>query len=134
MPVNTTVVTDPEGEYDDWIELYNLSVETQDLSGWFLSDNENHISKWQFPPATTIPGKGYLIIWADDDSSQVGLHANFKLSSLGEELILSDPEGDLIDEVLYPGQTLELSYSRNPDGEGEFKWQIPTFSRTNNDN
>jgi hypothetical protein len=36
-----------------------------------------------------------------------------------------------MDKVLYPGQTLELSYSRNPDGEGEFKWQIPTFARTN---
>ncbi|HAM11069.1 MAG: hypothetical protein A2X05_01055 [Bacteroidetes bacterium GWE2_41_25] len=131
MPVNTTVVADPEGEFDDWIELYNLSSEAKDLSGWFLSDNGKHISKWQFPSSTTIAGKGYLIIWADDDSSQTGLHANFKLSSLGEELLLSDPDGNLIDKVLYPGQTLELSFSRNPDGKGEFKWQIPTFARTN---
>lgn len=134
MPVNTTVVTDPDGEYDDWIELYNISSEQQDLSGWFLSDNKNHISKWQFPDATTIEGKGYLIIWADDDSSGVGLHANFKLSSLGEELILSDPDGNLFDKVLYSGQSQELSFSRNPDGEGEFKWQISTFSLSNNDN
>lgn len=134
MPVNTTVVSDPDGDFDDWIELYNKSSEAQDLSGWFLSDNEKYISKWQFPPATTIAGKGYLIIWADDESSQIGLHASFKLSSLGEELVLSDRNGNLIDKVLYPAQTLELSYSRNPDGEGAFKWQIPTFSRTNNNN
>ena len=134
MPVNSTVVSDPDGDFDDWIELYNISSAAQDLSGWFLSDNEKHISKWQFPPATTIAGKGYLIIWADDDSSQIGLHASFKLSSLGEEILLSDTEGNLMDKVLYSGQTLELSYSRNPDGEGPFKWQIPTFARTNNDN
>jgi hypothetical protein len=134
MPVNNTVVSDPDGDFDDWIELYNISSEAQDLSGWFLSDNEKHISKWQFPPATTIAGKGYLIIWADDDSSQNGLHASFKLSSLGEEVLLSDSDGNLIDKVLYPGQTLELSYSRNPDGIGAFKWQIPTLSGTNNDN
>lgn len=133
MPVNTTVVSDPDGEFDDWIELYNLSSEPQDLSGWFLSDNGKHISKWQFPEATKIEGKGYLIIWADDDSSGIGLHANFKLSSLGEELLLSDSDGNLIDKVLYPGQSLELSFSRIPDGEGEFIWQIPTFARTNND-
>lgn len=131
MPVNTTVVSDPDGEFDDWIELYNMSSEARDLSGWFLSDNEKHISKWQFPPATTIAGKGYLVIWADDDSAQIGLHSNFKLSSLGEEVLLSDSDGNLMDKVLYPGQTLELSYSRNPDGEGVFKWQIPTFARTN---
>ena len=131
MPVNTTVVSDPDGEFDDWIELYNKSSESHDLSGWFLSDNEKHISKWQFPAATTIEGNGYLIIWADDDSSGNGLHSNFKLSSLGEELLLSDPDGNLIDKVLYPGQSLELSFSRNPDGLGEFKWQIPTFARTN---
>lgn len=131
MPVNTTVVSDPDGEFDDWIELYNMSSEAKDLSGWFLTDNEKHISKWQFPPATTIAGKGYLVIWADDDSAQIGLHANFKLSSLGEEVLLSDSDGNLVDKVLYPGQTLELSYSRYPDGTGEFKWQIPTFARTN---
>ena len=134
MPVNTTVVSDPDGDFDDWIELYNLSPDARDLSGWFLSDNEKHISKWQFPASTSIEGKGYLIIWADDDSSSNGLHANFKLSSLGEELLLSDPDGNLIDKVLYPGQSLELSFSRKPDGEGEFIWQIPTFARTNNDN
>jgi len=39
MPVNTTVVSDPDGEFDDWIELYNLSSEPQDLSGWFLSES-----------------------------------------------------------------------------------------------
>jgi hypothetical protein len=132
MPVNSTVVADPDGDYDDWIELYNISSEEQDLSGWFLSDNEKHISKYQFPPSTSIAAKGYIIIWADDDSSVAGLHASFKLSSLGEELILSDPEGDQIDKVIYPGQSLELSYSRNPDGTGDFKWQLPTFAMTNN--
>ncbi|MBI5008808.1 MAG: lamin tail domain-containing protein [Bacteroidia bacterium] len=134
MPVNNTVVSDPDGDFDDWIELYNMSSESFDLSGCFLSDNEKHISKWQFPASTKIEGKGYLIIWADDDSSGTGLHTNFKLSSLGEEILLSDPDGNLIDKVLYPGQSLELSYSRNPDGEGAFIWQIPTFARSNNSN
>ncbi|MBK9390136.1 MAG: lamin tail domain-containing protein [Bacteroidetes bacterium] len=131
MPVNTTVVADQNGEYNDWIELYNISDNEQDISGWFLSDNDKHISKWQFPASTTIKGRGYLIIWADDDSAQTGLHANFKLSSLGEELILSDPEGITVDKALYPGQSLELSYSRNPDGTGAFVWQIPTYLKSN---
>jgi hypothetical protein len=132
LPVNTTIAPDQNGEYDDWIELYNLSNSVKDISGYFISDNKDHFSKWEFPAGTSIPGKGYLIIWADDDSAQIGLHANFKLSSQGEEVLLSSPEGDLLDKVIYPGQTLELSFSRNPDGTGSFRWQIPTFNSSNN--
>jgi hypothetical protein len=132
LPVNNSIVPDQNGEYDDWIELYNLSGSVKDISGYFLSDNKGHFSKWEFPSGTSIPGNGYLIIWADDDSAQVGLHANFKLSSQGEEVLLSKPDGTLIDKVIYPGQTLELSFSRNPDGTGSFKWQTPTYNTSNN--
>jgi hypothetical protein len=132
LPVNTSIVPDQNGEYDDWIELYNLSGSVKDISGYFLSDNKDHFSKWEFPSGTSIPGNGYLIVWADDDSAQVGLHTNFKLSSQGEEVLLSTPDGTLIDKVIYPGQTLELSFSRNPDGTGSFKWQIPTYNSSNN--
>jgi hypothetical protein len=132
LPVNSTIITDQYGEYDDWIELYNLSGTVKDLSGYFISDNKDHFSKWEFPSGTSIPGNGYLIIWADDDSAQIGLHANFKLSSQGEEILFSAPDGTLLDKVIFPGQTLELSFSRNPDGIGTFRWQTPTYNKTNN--
>jgi hypothetical protein len=132
LPVNTSVAPDQNGEYDDWIELYNLSNSVKDISGYYLSDNKDHFSKWVFPAGTSIAAKGYLIIWADDDSAQVGLHANFKLSSLGEEVLLSTPDGTLADKVIFPGQTLELSFSRNPDGTGSFRWQTPTYNSSNN--
>jgi hypothetical protein len=132
LPVNTTIVADQDGEYDDWIELVNLSSSNKDISGYYLSDNKDHFSKWQIPSGTAIPGNGYLIIWADDDSAQAGLHANFKLSSQGEEVLLSQPDGTLLDKVIYPGQTLELSFSRFPDGTGAFRWQTPTFNSSNN--
>src|SRR5665647_1552707 len=40
MPVNSTTVADNYGEYDDWIELYNLSPSPQDLTGCYLSDKK----------------------------------------------------------------------------------------------
>ena len=132
LPVNTSIMPDQNGEYDDWIELYNLSGSAKDISGFFLSDNRDHFSKWEFPAGTSIPGNGYLVIWADDDSAQVGLHTNFKLSSQGEEVLLSTPDGTLADKVIYPGQSLELSFSRNPDGTGSFMWQTPSFNSSNN--
>ena len=73
----------------------------------------------------------FLIIWADKDTIQAGLHANFKLSSKGEEVLLSKPDKRRIDEVDYPAQTYELTYSRIPDGTGTFRWEYPSFNRPN---
>ena len=131
MPVNTNVVADQNGEYDDWIELYNLSSVNKDISGYYLSDKKSKPKKWHFPVGTSIHGKGYLIVWADKDTTQAGLHANFKLSSEGETVLLSTPDGTLIDKVDFPAQTLQFTYSRNPDGTGPFMWQNPTFDRSN---
>ena len=131
MPVNSTTIADNYGEYDDWIELYNLSSSPQDLTGCYLSDKKSHRTKWKFPTGTSISGNGYLIIWADNDTTQYGLHANFKLSSSGEKVVLSYPDSTIIDEVAFPAQTLELSYSRVPNGTGPFRWQTPTFEKPN---
>jgi hypothetical protein len=131
MPVNSTTAADQNGQYDDWIELYNKSYTSIDMSGYYLSDNKKKNLKWKFPEGVTIPGNGYLIVWADDDTTQLGLHANFKLSSAGEDAVLSRADGKIIDQVSFPAQTLELSYSRIPNGIGEFRWMIPTFDRDN---
>lgn len=132
LAVNSTIVTDQNGEFDDWFELYNLTAEDIDISGYFISDNDSKPLKWKLPSGTIIKGGGYLVVWADNDTTQAGLHANFKLSSGGEELVLSKPDLTIIDEISYPAQAAELSYSRFPDGTGPFKWQIPTFNASNN--
>ncbi len=132
LAVNSTIVSDQNGEFDDWFELFNLTEADIDISGYYLSDNDSKTSKWKIPPGTIIKGNGYLVIWADKDTTQAGLHANFKLSSGGEELVFSQPDLSVIDEISYPAQTAELSYSRVPDGTGSFRWQIPTYNKTNN--
>ncbi len=131
MPVNSGTVADQDGEYDDWIELFNLTSKTVDLSGYFLSDTKKDITKWKFPKQSIIGPSGYLIIWADNDTLETGLHANFKLSSEGEEAILTNPQNVVIDKVKFPAQTLDLTYSRIPNGTGDFKWASPTFNRSN---
>jgi len=131
MAVNSTIVADQNGEYDDWIEMYNKSSLIMNLSGYYITDSKSNLVKWKIPAGTTIPANGYLIVWADSDTLQAGLHSNFKLSSGGEKLLFVNPGKLIIDEVDYPAQTLELSYSRNPDGTGSFLWQLPTFSTRN---
>lgn len=62
------------------------------LTGWNLSDKTANPTKWTFPEAS-IPADGYLIVWADEDTAQTSLHANFKLSASGEAVLLSDAGG-----------------------------------------
>lgn len=131
MARNTTTISDEYDEFDDWIELYNNSIYGIDLSGYYLSDNLSFPTKWQFPEGTTIGAQGFLIVWADDDTHQEGLHASFKLSAEGEELVLLNRKKDVVDYVKFGAQSLELSYSRIPNGTGGFSWQHPTFYSVN---
>ena len=132
LPVNFSIASDQDGEYDDWIEMYNSSPESLDLSGYYLSDSKSNLSKWKFPSGTSISGFGYLIVWADTDTTQNGLHTNFKLSSAGEKVIFVNPDLSIIDKVDYGAQTLEIAFARKPDGSGSFVWQTPTFNASNN--
>jgi len=131
MPSNSTI-PDPVGEFDDWIELYNTTGSPVDLSGYFLTDNKANLKRWEIPAGTSIPAFGFLIVWADDDALQPGLHASFKLSAAGESAILSAPGPKILDEVSFPAQSQDLSYSRSPDGSGKFVWKNPTPGGPNN--
>ena len=67
-----------------------------DLAGWYLSDNPENPRKWPFPAGTRIAAGGYLLIWADEDGGDSpGLHANFKLSASGEQVLLVDTDARL---------------------------------------
>jgi hypothetical protein len=91
MASNTKSLSDPQKEFDDWIELHNLSDHQIDLSGMYLSDRKERPKKWTIPEHTFIPAGGYLILWADEDvEDEPGLHLNFKLSNGGEFIILTD--------------------------------------------
>jgi len=124
-------INDPDGGYPDWIELYNNTDEALDLSDTYLSDKNDNFLKWQFPAGTTIPGGGYLIIWADEDQEQQGLHANFKLSKNGEAIYLSNADESSIDSISFREQTANVSLSRVPNGTGDFVAQHTTHGYSN---
>ena len=131
MASNDVTVADQDGEFDDWIEIYNNNATNIDLGGYFLSDNAGDLMKWEFPSGTTIDGNGYLIIWADGDDTQSGLHAGFKLSAAAESVFLVNAGGAIVDEVSYVNQTSDISYGRFPNGTGNFQTMSPTFNGEN---
>ena len=126
MALNDSTVADPQGDYDDWVELVNITAETVDLSGMYLSDNPENPLKWRLPDGTVIGPGGFLLIWADEDGADTpGLHANFRLSASGEAVWLydTDERGNvLLDSVSYDRLLADQSFGRHPDGTGP--WQV----------
>lgn len=133
MPANKTTAMDEEGEYGDWIELYNTSSEAVDLSGYYLTDEDIQLDRWAFPSGTVIAPQSTLIIWADDkEDLTTGLHANFKLSASGENLYLVTPDLNFADFLTFEDAADDASYARQPNGSGAFSWtDTPTFDSNN---
>ena len=120
MAANFSKVSDQDGEYDDWVELYNGGNTSINLEGFYLSDNENDLTKWIFPN-TVIQANDYKIIWCDTaGSSQTGLHTTYRLSADQEEVYLTDPSGIVVDAVHYVNMPTDLAYARVPNGNGVF--------------
>ena len=121
MASNSAGKTDPQGEYDDWIELHNLSDASVNLGGMYLTDDLDRPTKWQIPAGTSIAPMGYVLIWADNDTGDAGLHASFSLSADGEDLALFDVDGvTLLDQVSFATQGADISYGRYPNGTGDW--------------
>ncbi|MCF8242301.1 MAG: CotH kinase family protein [Melioribacteraceae bacterium] len=125
---NESAYTDPHGEFDDWLEIYNNSVEPVLLTGMYLTDKQDNLTKWQFTQDDLYIAAGeFLIVWCDEDSGQVGLHSNFKLDADGEYIALVSGNGNtIIDEIEFGTQQSDISFGRYPDAYEHWGSMEPT--------
>jgi len=130
MPNNTLTAADQDGEYNDWVELYNTSNSSINLQGYFLSDRRGEPTKFQFP-YVSIAANDYLIIWVDKDTLQTGLHTNFKLSASSEQVYFFSPDTNLIDYVHFYNMQADESIARTKDGNGPFEVTNSSYNSTN---
>jgi len=123
---NELAYMDPsDGEYDDWIELYNPTSSPVNLLNWSMTDDPGSGDQWYFPD-TVLPAGGYLIVWADGDTADPGLHADFSISKNGEDLVLYDALGAMVDSISFGTQYEDTTYARIPDGFGSWFYAMPT--------
>ncbi len=120
MAINDDIIKDEDGDNSDWIEIYNSSSTEISLSGWYLTDDENNLTKWSFPNIT-ISAKEYLIVFASnkDRKAEKGkLHTNFKLSGSGEYLALVKQGNQLVSvfSPVFPEQFQNISYGKISSG------------------
>ncbi|MFK7785556.1 MAG: lamin tail domain-containing protein, partial [Crocinitomicaceae bacterium] len=118
MSVNGSTYADEDGDFSDWVELYNPTLTTINLENFTLSDGFSQLEKWSFP-ATSIPAGEYLVIFLSGKDRSISgseLHTNFKLKSTGEYIILSNDLGVVVDHFLPVDLRKDYSYGRLPDG------------------
>ncbi len=111
MTKNTYTLEDNFHEYSDYIELYNGYNKTINLEGYHISDIEYETNRWTFPNME-IKAHEYIIVYATGRNTCTDniCHTNFKLSSKGEVLTLTDPSGNIINKFTYPELANDLAY------------------------
>jgi hypothetical protein len=115
---NDTGIRDADGDNSDWIEIYNAGNELVDLSGMYLTDEEDDLEKWEFPDGVTLAAGGFLLVFASNkEGGLIGgeVHADFALAAGGEFLALVDVDGTtIIDQYApaFPEQLEDISYGR----------------------
>jgi hypothetical protein len=121
---NSNSIKDEDNSYQDWIELYNSGPTSVNLLGFGLSDDPLVLYKWTFPNVSLASGQ-YLIVWASDKNKTIvggQLHTNFKISSTGETILLTNTSGVTISTVPPVNLQTDISYGKYPNGTGPYAY------------
>lgn len=119
---NNFTIQDDAGNYSDYIEIFNYGNFDVDLSGYYLSDNPEDVTKWRFPE-TQLKTNTYLLLWADGVNEKSNYHLNFQLNNAGEFVGLYAPANKyfaIVDSITFPKTGADISFGRLPNGIGDF--------------
>ena len=135
MSSNTTAVTDENGKYADWVEIWNSTDHIINLKGVGLSDRADRI--YFLFPGISLEADGRVVVFCDNTNqanANSALHAKFKLSSAGETVYLYTPDGYQIDSCDYKIMTSDESYALTVNGFEIVSWFSPGFENTEEGN
>ena len=113
MADNCTFFMDETGACPDYVEIHNTTSGPVDLSGWSLSDKADKLLRWQFP-SVSLPADGYLAVHCsgmDRRDDPTHLHTNFRISNKGDNVYLTDANGNTVSHVKTPVMEPDQSYS-----------------------
>ena len=129
MEKNRTTLRDEDGDFSDWIELWNRSDEAVDISGWNLSDRENQLG-WTLPEMSLQPGERIVIFASGKDRQGERLHTGFSLSG-DEGVWLRNEYGYLCSSALCADCDGDVSMALGDDGSyGQNLYPTPGYENT----
>ena len=129
---------DNYGQNEDWFELYNTSGVAINLNGYYVSDKNNNLTKWQFTSDVYINPNEHLVVFCSgrDEINGGNIHTSFKLHQTkgNEWIILTDPDGiTVIDSVFIKPCLTNSSRGRlnyTDDTKGVFTTPTPGATNT----
>jgi len=133
---NSLCCTDENGEFDNYIEIYNYGADTIELGGYLITDDISDPENfYQIPTgndSTIIEPGGFLLLWADEESGQGVLHVDIELSDIGEQIgLYMQDSTTIVDLVTYPAQANDVAYGRYLDGLDSWQNMNPTPGMSN---
>lgn len=140
MADNDAVISDNNGEFDSWIEIYNGSGTDVDLVGYYMS-NDPAGSPFRIqrcfnnaPAMVTVPANGFGLLWADDDIDQGANLLGFELNANGGFTGLHAMDGVTpIDSISFGAQQTDVSFGRRSDGVNDWvQFETSTPNESNN--
>ena len=123
-PSNLSLKMDEGGEYSDWISILNHSASSYNLKGHYFSDRVDQPYKYKIQEDLYVPANDTLRLWTDDRDDLANMQLPFKLSGSGEALLLSNPLGVRMEEVVFPRVPMNYLYLKN---EVSDKWAYSTW-------
>ncbi len=132
MTSNKGAVPDETGDFPDWVEIYNNTDASLDISGYGLTDDLISAAKWTFPEGSVIEPRGYLVVFCSGDTTRGKMHAPFKLSA-SDEVILSTVSGKVVDSITLKPVSSGYSLGRSADDGTTWKEMLPSPGYPNTD-
>jgi len=129
MAINGRTLADEDGDFEDWVEIYNPTDAAVDLDGWFLTDDSDRLNRWRLPAVTMEPGDYEVVFASKKDRTGAELHTDFKLDGDGEFLALVEPDGTTIASEFrpeFPEQTSDVSFGLASNLETKGYFLLPT--------
>ncbi len=120
---------------NDWIELYNPGLNTKNLRGMYLTDDDKNKTKFRIQEDIAISPKGFQVIGGNNtDKDQVTLKTNFGLKNGETIYLISENGSEIIDSfsLILENDQSQKTIGRFPDGSTEmFTFSIPTKGEKN---
>lgn len=109
----------------DWVEVYNSGTTDMDISGYVINDKPTAAGGYSIPAGTIITAGGFYLVDANESGESI--------SSGGEDVSLSEPNGTVIDHTITPDMSsnVGLTWAREIDGAGDWKVSSPTPGSSN---
>lgn len=126
MASNSSTIQDPEGNYSDWVEIFNNTNASINLNNYYISDDAANLTKFQLQTSGSdlIIGAGaYLVLWATGSPELGAKHLGFSFSASGEDAYLTAPDGTtIISSFSYGVQRSDISYGYLPSNPATLRY------------